>query len=709
MELEAIIGQLFIVDGEPRPASPVPGILAQAPARKAGKHRRNDSLFVHLTLEPMIPEGEDALLHDLLDAFVSRYYQTDGTINTAARQGIRHINELLLNWNMNNTDQRREGAITCAIMRQDELYVVQVGPSLALMGHNFGVERIPAHDPDILTQLGTTANLDFRFAHYRVQPGDMLCLAEPRMTSLPTTIFQPVLVDTEVEIGLEELKDVVAGGTARLMLVEFTDEPPSEFPETDAVISTLHENTPRPILSKPPRPFRQGGVRPRLGRVEKSARQGAAAAALGMSKITEGVADVLEQVRPVPEPAGEQEKNGWPIPTAVAILIPIIIGIILTSGFLQWDNTRRVGQLTEQMTILRGLADGEADPVQRRAYYLEILRLGAEAQELRPLDSQVIALQQVAMGELDRLENITRLRAQPIAAIGEEGSALGSVAISDRFSGDIYFLDRGLNRVWRYPAGENFQAALDGLPPEQVLFEGQSVQSHVVGTLLDLIWRPRGDSVTRDGLAVLDARGAIVSFFPTFADTRAVRLGLSSGWRSPSQVKGFSERIYILDSQAGYIWRYYPSGDELEIREGDQAVSFFDDPNLAEAVDFDINSSDGTVVILYRSGQMNRFADGRSIWPPGTLEEDGLSSPMLAPSSIKIIGRGSTASIYVLDPGTGRLLQFALGGRLLAEYRASDETGQELFTRATDFDVEENPRRVFVTAGNTLYMATFEN
>ncbi len=76
---------------------------------------------------------------------------------------------------------------------------------------------------------------------------------------------------------------------------------------------------------------------------------------------------------------------------------------------------------------------------------------------------------------------------------------------------------------------------------------------------------------------------------------------------------------------------------------------------------------------------------------------------------MKIIGRGSTASVYVLDPGSGRLLQFALGGRLLAQYRASDEQGLELLTRATDFDVVEQPLRVFITSGNTIYQAQLGN
>ena len=34
-----------------------------------------------------------------------------------------------------------------------------------------------------------------------------------------------------------------------------------------------------------------------------------------------------------------------------------------------------------------------------------------------------------------------------------------------------------------------------------------------------------------------------------------------------------------------------------------------------------------------------------------------------------------------------------------------DENGQELLARATDFDVAENPLRVYITAGTSVYVA----
>jgi hypothetical protein len=72
------------------------------------------------------------------------------------------------------------------------------------------------------------------------------------------------------------------------------------------------------------------------------------------------------------------------------------------------------------------------------------------------------------------------------------------------------------------------------------------------------------------------------------------------------------------------------------------------------------------------------------------------------------VGTGLNTSIFIADPGSGRLVQVSRGGTVLAQYRASDEAGLDLFRRITDFTVAETPLRVFVTAGDTLYAATQE-
>ncbi len=697
MELQAITGQLDIRSGEPQVSRVVNGLWAQAAPKRTEKNRRQDYIFVHLTLNPATDSAQDSLTQDLVDEIVTQFYNTAGSVNSALRQAIRQANQLLINWNMSHSGERREGAITCAVLRQDELFIMQAGPALAILGHNFGLERFPPQEPVDSAPLGQSVSLSFQMAYQRLQTGDMLMLAEPSMVAYSTQVLQPALVDTEVEIGLNQLIDIVGTGSARVMLIEFTDDPPPEFPDTDLNITMFggHGKT-RQIL-----PLREMNIN--TAEITKNARRGAATAAIGVSKLTDTMADALEQVTPAQVDPAEEENNGWAIPTSVAILIPILVAIILTSVFLQRENTQRMSVITQEMGQALALAEESQDVTVQRTYYLAVLELGREANEIRPQDSEVLNLQASARQELDRLENITRLNGQVIHSVDDEEAFYTSITLGDPLNGDFYVLDSGLNQVVWHQTEENYLPT--DIEPEVIVFTRQVIQNHAVGTPLDMIWRPRGNSVSRDGIAILDGRGALITFYPNFSDTRAVQLGLSSGWRAPSQIKEFSERVYILDGQAGYVWRYFPNGDELTIQQDDQAISFFDEVNMNQVVDFAINASDGTVVLLFHNGQLVRYADGRSIWPEGTLADGGLTAPMLQPTAVKIVGQGTTASIFVLDPGSQRLLQFAMGGRLLAQYRATDENGQELFANATDFDIAESPFRVFITAGNSVYTA----
>ncbi|MCA9973739.1 MAG: hypothetical protein KC425_26175, partial [Anaerolineales bacterium] len=188
MELQAVTGQLYVVDGTPQAPTAVPGVLAQSAPAKAARGRAADFLFVHLSLAGQ-PEETAVLSQDLLDAFVRRYYQSGGSVTAALRGALNQVNELLLRLNLSGAGAAREGAITCAVLRHGELFLLQAGESLALLGHNFGIERLPARAPDRITPLGRTAGLDIRYYHQRLQTGDMLLLADPRISHLPTDSF----------------------------------------------------------------------------------------------------------------------------------------------------------------------------------------------------------------------------------------------------------------------------------------------------------------------------------------------------------------------------------------------------------------------------------------------------------------------------------------------------------------------------------------
>lgn len=247
MDLLAITAQLSVVNGTILDEGPVSGLHAQPAPPKPARGRERDFLFIHLTLSGPSDET-DELNHELVDDLTRRFFAASGSVTSALRRAVIETNDQLLRHNI-SVKTPREGALSCAVLHNDELYTLQVGEGLTFLGHNFGVERMPARLPQQITPLGRTAGIDIRFAYHRLQPGDMMLMCEPRLSRLTGDELAPVLVDTEIESGLESLITILATDSARLLLVEFADELPSTLPLT---FQHSKQSAPKPATTKPP-------------------------------------------------------------------------------------------------------------------------------------------------------------------------------------------------------------------------------------------------------------------------------------------------------------------------------------------------------------------------------------------------------------------------------------------------------------------------
>ncbi|MFW6042470.1 MAG: hypothetical protein ACOC9C_02185 [Chloroflexota bacterium] len=732
MELQAVTGKLYMREGEPQQTSAIPGLLAQAPPAKAVRGRTRDFLFVHLSLSGQ-PDTYKALAEDLLEAISKRFYSSAGSVTASLRQAILEANQLLLRQNLSRSGPAREGAITCAVLRENELFVVQAGEALALIGRNFGLERLPAREPDQVTPLGRSAGLDLRYFHNWMQSGDMLLLADPRVTHLPQDVLKPVLIDSTVEDSLPHLAQLLERETARMLIVEFTDETPVGIPDTVIPLGSGQRRT-QPssaasgrALDPPQRqPQREQGTAlpgrrspldrmrstslpdvdlPSATAVEDTARRASSQTAMGLSRVTGWLADLMRRLRPAgSEEAEDEEPSGWALPATLAVLIPLIVALVVGGVYVQRGRVTRMSEIRSEMqqAIVAGeQAENEAGA---REQYEQALTLAAEADMLHPGDDEVDRLRRQAQTALDSIDDVTRLSSELLYEYAE-GSQMTGVALRAGLNGDIYTLDSGNNRVFVHETEEDYVTFVSE-QPEEILFGGQAVGNHVVGELLDLMWRPNGSQVTDEGIAVLDARGALLTYHPGFSNVRAAPLGLASDWVRPVAITQFNERLYVLDRGAQQIWRYFPEGNGFYVDEDQRALSL---PDLNTASDVAIYSEDGSVIVLYRDGRIRRYGQDSLLWDETSLAESGLETPLIAPTRLRIIGSGLNSSIFVADPGSARIVQLSLGGTFLAQYKArAPQSGEELFAQLGDFDVAETPLRIFVTVDNALYVATQE-
>jgi hypothetical protein len=712
-ELQAITGQLYIVEGNAQPVTAVPGILAQAAPTKVARTRERDFLFIHLTLSGQSEESTE-MANRIVQQISHDYYNARGTVTSSLRRAIINANEWMLRRNLNNRT-KRYGAITCAALRQGELFMVQAGEALAFLGHNFGVERIPARTPERITPLGQSAGLEMRYYHHRLNDGDMLLLAEPRMAHLPTTAFTNALVNSEVEEGLPALMSLIGNDTARLLLVEFTTDVPAGLPDVSHVTTQSAPTAePEPV----PVPRRETAVSPSapslpkpsvdFTAVEHSARQAAATSVMGLSRFTAWLAAFLEQIRPTPE----EDETSWTIPLLLAIFIPILMAVIVTGVYLERGRTRRFSEIKVEMGQNLALAEeaGDNEELARNHYY-SVLALANEAAELNPTDREVLRLRQEATAALDRLDGITRLVARPYYTY-PDGTQLTAVTLRDTLEGGIFTLDSTNNALYFHET-DNTYMVLASPNPQQLAFEGMAVGDKVVTNLVDMFWQPAGQNVTEDRLLALDGSGLAFAYMPESAQMDAAPLGLASEWLLPVAVTTYDERLYVLDNGASLIWKYFPEGNQFATTD-DRTIVLDGQTDFDQAADFDIYTGDASMVVVYRDGRIryyNTFT-GEIMWDEKTLLANGLNAPFASPSRVSFVGSGLNATIYVADPGTSRIVQISRVGTVLAQYRAAGENGQELFEGITDFAVPENlldaTFRLFVVKGNVVYMATLE-
>ena len=711
MELQAITGQLYILDGEPQAVESVPGLLALRAPSRAPRGRQRDHLFVHLTLSGPPAETEN-LAQDLVDAIVARFYQAGGSITSALRQALIQANRLLFDRNMQEASPY-VGAICLAAYRDQDLYLVQTGEALAYVGRPFGVERLPAARPDHITPLGRTAGIDIRFFHNVLTPGDTLLLADPRLGHLDSRTLSPAITDIDVESGLAALTELIGPGTARLLFVEFTDELLDDVPEFGSRPRLVVPPGPRDVLAPPERPPQRGTPRvpPSAPRrsvdVERQARRATAQTARGISRATDGLADVLDRIRP-PEPA-QPPAGGWALPAILAIVIPLLVAVIITGVFLQRDVVRNVAGIELAMNDALRLAEqAEADGrlPEAREGYARVITLADDAEvSLGPNTDAMLSLRSRAGGALDRLDNVSRLDAVPFFQF-DSPAVITALALRDGDEGGLYALDGAGNRAYAFETDPSYENLLDSDP--QLLFStGDNVGGHVVGIMVDLLWRPAGRTIPDGALTILDSRGALLAWEPQTSSRSHLPFDLASEWRGINAITTYNERIYLLDPGAETIWRYFPEVTSYQMQADARTVDLTDEPDLAQAVDFDINQEDAKIIVAYSNGDLRYFDSnsGRQLWGTQELLANGLPAPLTAPVAVRIVGRGVGSSIFVADAGSGRVLQISQSGAVLAQYKARDDNGRELFAGMGDFAILQTPLRIFVAVEDTIYLA----
>jgi hypothetical protein len=729
MELEAVYGHLNVHDGKRLEGAP-PGVLVetQSPSARTARGRDRDTLLVHLTLTSR-ETPPAALYQNVLEALVEAFYLSSGSVTAALRKAIRAANEYLMRHNirMEGID-KQHGGITCAVLREEEVFIAQAGPALAFIAHQGQLERLPPRPPGDASPLGISYGVDTRFYHSWVHPGDVLLLAEPSFERHSDQAVGSAVIYEGISTGINNLAKMMGNDRhARLLLVEFSADrlrrppPPGRAATADEVVKPSVPEailTPMPPAEGPPEPDRPAGqpadTPPRSAAridVGEGVRKAASGLALGVARVIGGVGQVLGRLFSEGAAEGQAvKKDRGPSPVALAtlaVLIPIVVGLIVVAVYTQRGRAEQFLELLVEMEQESLLAqDAAGDPAAARAHWERVMEMSDEALRLRPAHDVVLQFRRQSRDALDVLDEVTRLAVHSLYKYQGQGGTPSALTVQ---SLAVYVLDDGVDYVYKHLLESDLQPVGE-IGPETLLFKQQAVGGDAIGELVDLIWFPRSGEIREDTVAILDSSGLLLNYRPSWGDVLSLQLRTPAAWSNPVAMAVYGDNLYVLDVGAGEVWKFNaqdggypdePTAYRFDLNEDGNPTN---DVALAEMVDMTIDR-DGNLYLLKSDGEVFKFFGGER--KPFLLAD--LKEPLVAPTAIFCSLIGLNPFCYIADPGSGRIVQVTPQGLFWAQYRAKGADLADPFAQIRDIYVHEMPLLlIYATSGDNLLVAALE-
>ena len=191
-------------------------ILVDERTSPFAKGRSRGSLYVLLELSGSGTE-HDAITKQMLQAIGHTYYSQKGSVTAGLREAVYQANEMLLQENRNSLPgEHRIAGVSCAVLRDDDLFVAQAGPALIYLLHQGQESRYPDRSPWLdgfppeevdAVPLGKRREISVDLFHSQVGHGDTILLASSGLArDIAPAAWPRILFQTPVSSLLEDLR-----------------------------------------------------------------------------------------------------------------------------------------------------------------------------------------------------------------------------------------------------------------------------------------------------------------------------------------------------------------------------------------------------------------------------------------------------------------------------------------------------------------------
>lgn len=727
MSPRTAVWEVAIAGGEPseRPS----GLLVDERASRSAKAKRRGNLYV-LAEVTGPASGRELVARQLLETVRTTYFAWQGSVTAGLQQAIQEVNDWLVSENRDSLrGEQRTAGISCAVLRDDDLFVAQAGPAAVYLAHDGGVTRfpdaspwlddIPVADADI-APLGIRRDVNVALFHTPVNDGDLILLLESTSARGHSSELPILLAEVPAPELPAAVRKATKGSDVSALIVHVGGQSVGETPAVDTALAG-------PL---PAEQLDRGSLQERaaalIGQVpwKEAFRNGWRGLAALLNSIWGGFVTLLRRMLPsqigpeaaAPRPTtqarkvqGERDKRPREelpvqprtnslrkILAGLAIAIPVVVGIVVLAMVLHrgqaqkaelealWTNAN---QKWDQAATAGDKAAKRSNLKEAAAYLEELRTRQPERADVQELQKKVLALQD-EIGLVKRIARIDSLKAY------SSNAKLTRVVVQDF---DIYVLDENEGKVYHHELDTTQRSLKPGTTETVLVKRGDAIGGVVVGDLVDMAWVPVGEGRPQAGLIILESNGNLVEYTPTTEQLTSLRPAGADSWQFPQLVGGRTPgRIYVLDSAPDKIWRYQSTTDGFSAQPDDWLTAPVD---LNGVIDMAIGDS---IYLLYANGTISRLSAGA----PDTFAVADWDSPPINPSGIVARPSDEAKSIYVADRGNGRIVQTGIEGRFERQFKldVSMAQGSNALSSISSLSVNEISGQVLFTSGSTLYI-----
>lgn len=735
-KLTTVIEQVGIIDGKWKNA-PHNQTAVREP-QTIDQHKGD--LFVvaevqgQLSNLPLVEKRLAALVRDT-------YYPANGGITAGLRRAIQAANQWLYQHNVTTKGQKAViGGVVAAVMKDNDLFVAQVGPSAVYVNLNGLVSRYPQAstwlDPVNAPQgnhtpaLGLYHLIEPKIAHLQIEPGDSLILTDARLAQhLPVTQASQAMQNSKPGLISQKLTGLIQAQNGSALIIEIARQNQKAQPIPAQAIAEPSPATPvekgvfnlslPSILQKPIAPRRkftpppaddeneseqEGFIQSLIGNPAQIGKTLAENVLGAIAFLGKGLQTILRLVLPgsqaEDEPAIRQagtqarpaaQKTPSNALKYVAIGLPVVV-IIITLLMYWYKGYSRENEYVAAFELATEKYNQAqiADPQTARTLIGEAELHLTEASTIKAGQTEVTTLQSQLDEQLDEVNGVHRLHYMPkLREYTDAGNHLDKIILE---GAHVYVLDTGLNRVYHHTLDDIGDTLLPDPESPILIQQGEQIDDVPVNGLLDIMWMAAGGGRQTSDLLVLKQDGTL-EYDPNWGVVNTTLAGMDQ-WQTPVSVGSYYGNFYVLDTQANQIYRYLPTANGYEYPpEGYFAADA--GVNLSGAIDMAI---DGAIYVLYQDGRISKFLSGQ----PTVFQIAGLDKPFNNPVALYTAPDELIQYLYVVDAGNQRIVKLTKDGQFVAQFkpRSSDAAA---FDDLRAVYVDEISEKMFILNGSSLY------